>query len=210
MDNSRVYQTDKEYPQQLTAMLGAKSPDHISFAGNYDLINKKKLAVFVSAQCSGATILQTYEFVRKLRQHDISFVSGFHSPMEKECMRTISGGEAGIIWFLAKSLKSFSLHPDFNSLFDSGRMLILSPFADSVTRIKKETAVYRNSVAAALADEIFLPFATPESKTEKFCLRLLSLGKPVFTLDTIEAQNIIDRGAQPVCLNNIDSLWGEI
>lgn len=210
MDNNRFYQTDKEYPQQLTAMLGAKSPDHISFAGNYDLINKKKLAIFVSAQCSGATILQTYDFVRQLRRHNISFVSGFHSPMEKECMRTISGGDAGVIWFLAKSLKSFTLHPDFNSLFDSGRMLILSPFADSVTRIKKETATYRNFVAAALADEIFLPFATPEGKTEKFCLKLLSLGKPVFTLDTIEAQNIIDRGAQPVNLTDIDSLWGEI
>ena len=209
MDSNRIYQTDKEYPQQLTAMLGTKYPDHISFAGNYDLINKKKLAIFVSAQCSGTTILQTYEFVRKLRKHNISFVSGFHSPMEKECMRTISGGDAGIIWFLAKSLKSFSLHPDFDSLFDSGRMLILSPFDDSVTRIKKETATYRNDVAAALADEIFLPFATPEGKTEKFCLKLLSLGKPVFTLDSIEAQNIIDRGAQPVSLTDINSLWGD-
>jgi len=210
MENYRIYQSDKEYPQQLTAILGAKSPDLISFAGNYDLIYNKKLAIFVSSQCSGDTILQTYDFVRQLRRHNISFISGFHSPMEKECMRTISGGDAGIIWCLAKSLKSFTLHPDFNSLFDSGRMLILSPFSDSVTRIKKETAAYRNSVAAALADEIFLPFATPEGKTEKFCLELLALGKPVFTLDSFETQNIIDRGAQPVDFADIDSLWGEI
>ncbi len=210
MNNNRIYQTDKEYPQQLTAMLGIEAPDFISFAGNYDLIHNKKLAIFVSAKCSGSTILQTYDFVRQLRQHNISFVSGFHSPMEKECMRTISGGDAGVIWFLAKSLKSFSLHPDFNSLFDSGRMLILSPFSDLVTRIKKENAVYRNSIAAALADEIFLPFATPEGKTEKFCLELLSFGKPVFTLDTFESQNIIDRGAQPINLTDIDSLWREM
>jgi len=209
MKNNRVYRTDKEYPQQLTAMLGAEAPDFISFAGNYDLIHNKKLAVFVSAKCSGSVIFQTYDIVRQLRRHNISFVSGFHSPMEKECMRTLAGGDAGVIWFLAKSLESFSLHSDFNDLFDSGRLLIISPFSDSVTRIKKETAVYRNLLSAALSEEVFLPYATPEGKTEKFCLQLLSLGKPVFTLDSIEAQNIIDRGAQPVNPTDINSLWGE-
>ena len=210
MDNSRVYQSDKEFPKQLTAMLGTGAPDFISFSGNYNLINEKKLAVFVSAKCPGSIIFKTYEFVRQLRRHNISFVSGFHSPMEKECMRTLAGGDAGIIWFLAKSLKSFSLHPDFNSLFDSGRLLILSPFSDSVNRIKKETAVYRNLLAAALSDEVFLPFASPEGKMENFCLQLLSFGKSVYTLDTIEAQNIIDRGAQPINVEDVDSLWGDI
>jgi len=208
MKSARIYQTDTEYPQQLTAILGADSPDFISFAGNYDLVHNKKLAVFVSAKCSGSVILQTYDIVRQLRRHNLSFVSGFHSPMEKECMRTLAGGDAGIIWFLAKSLESFSLHDDFCPLFDSGRLLIISPFSDSVTRIKKETAIFRNLLAAALAEEVFLPFASPEGKTEKFCLELLALGKPVFTLDSIEAQNIIDRGAQPVNPADIDSLWG--
>ncbi len=56
----------------------------------------------------------------------------------------------------------------------------------------------RNYFAAAIADSIFIPYAEPNSKTEKFCHELLSWDKPVYTLNTDATKNLIGIGIKHI------------
>jgi len=49
---------------------------------------------------------------------------------------------------------------DIKEAIENNRLLIISPFDDSVKRITQETANRRNEIMADLADEIFLAYYT--------------------------------------------------
>lgn len=196
------------YPDSLTAIFGTKAPQTLFFAGNSSLLNKKKIGLFVSVNCPGTMIFQSYDFVSKMRSRDnISFISGFHSPMEKECLRSLSIGNAGIIWCLAKSIEAFKLPEELELVFSDGKLLLLSSFSEKISRITKQTALERNKLVAAIADEIFFSYAEPGGKTEKLCHDSIEWGKPVFTLQSQENEEIISRGAIPIDVDNVLSYW---
>jgi predicted Rossmann fold nucleotide-binding protein DprA/Smf involved in DNA uptake len=199
---------DTDYPTRLRACLGAEAPVCVASAGPWEILSRHSLSLFCSVRCPGAMILQTYEFVSRLRHHNITLVSGFHSPMEKECLRALSTGSAGIVWCLAKALSAFRLPPEFQALYDAQRLLLFSAFPDHATRVTADAAAYRNRVAAALAEDVFLSHAAPGSHTETFCIQALAWGKTVLTLDAPENTQIIARGAQPVRSESIPALWG--
>lgn len=60
-----------------------------------------KLALFCSIKCPGKLILNTYDLAKKLRQEGITVISGFHSPMEKECLRILLRSQNPVFWCLA-------------------------------------------------------------------------------------------------------------
>ena len=207
MEGTRLQIRTEGYPDKLTAALGQEAPAAVAFAGNAALLQQRTLALFCSIHCPGAMIMQTYEFVKHLRLRSVSIISGFHSPMERECLNTLCGGTAGIIVVIGKALASYRLPEPLETPFADERVLIVSPFPDSVTRIQEKTARYRNLVVAALADEIFVPYAEPGSHTEAFCHQLLTWEKPLFTLAAPENQGVLDRGAHAVQERDIRSLW---
>ena len=58
---------------------------------------KRLTALFCSARCPGKLILRTYDQVAQWRDAGHCVVSGFHSPVEKECLRILLRGEPPII-----------------------------------------------------------------------------------------------------------------
>ncbi|MCX7847791.1 MAG: DNA-processing protein DprA [bacterium] len=207
MDHIQLLQTDPAYPARLHALLGPDAPPQLGLAGNRALLQERTLSLFCSIRCPGAMILQTYQLMRTLRRCRLAVISGFHSPMERECLRTLANGTAGIVWCLAKSLAAFRLSGEWQPLFESGRLLLVAPFPPHVTRITKATALFRNRVAAALADDAFLPYAAAGGRTEKFCQELLAWDKTVFTLAAPENAGIVERGAHALSLSDVTSFW---
>ncbi len=207
MDGLVIARDEALYPARLHALLGVDAPPCLAVAGPLLALTQHSLSLFCSVRCPGAMILQTYDFVSRLRHQAVTVISGFHSPMERECLRTVMTGSAGVVWCLAKSLGSFALPCEFQPLFDAQRLTVLSPFPATVTRITDETARYRNLVAAALADDAFLSYAAPASHTEKFCHQLMAWDKTVFTLDALENEGIIARGAQAIRPGDAATLW---
>jgi predicted Rossmann fold nucleotide-binding protein DprA/Smf involved in DNA uptake len=53
------------------------------------------------------------------------------------------------------------LAPELRAPVDAGRLLILSGFPASATRVTAEQAARRNELVAALADEIWFAHVTP-------------------------------------------------
>lgn len=65
--------------------------------GDPKLLDSQKIALFCSIRCPGDLILAAYDYAKKLRDAGTAVISGFHSPVEKECLRILLRGTQPII-----------------------------------------------------------------------------------------------------------------
>ncbi|MBE9077162.1 DNA-processing protein DprA [Romeria aff. gracilis LEGE 07310] len=189
------------YPKALSPDW-SDSPPTLSAIGNLGLLQQPTLALFCSVQCPGDLILQTYDLARSLRDAGIATVSGFHSPMEKECLRLLLRGTQPVIYCPARSLEKMRLK-DYEMAVERDRVLILSPFQGNQHRMTAALAQRRNRFVAALANAVFIAYATPESKTEALARQVIAWNKPLLTFASSDNQNLLNLGAQPIepCLS---------
>jgi hypothetical protein len=103
--------------------------------------------------------------------------------VEKECLQILLRGDAQVILCPARGMLE-RLPAQWDITVASGRMLILSPFAATATRITTELAARRNEFVAALADEVFIAHATAGGSLEKLVPRLSEWGTPVYTVSS--------------------------
>jgi predicted Rossmann fold nucleotide-binding protein DprA/Smf involved in DNA uptake len=151
----------------LTARLGEAAPRELRALGDPDLLCTRKTALFCSARTPGDAILRAHDAARRLRDEGVTVISGFHSPIEKECLRILLRGKQPIIICPARAIETMRIPTDRRAAFDAGRLLFLSPFASEPRRITKESALRRNEIVAALADEVSIAHITPGGQTER-------------------------------------------
>jgi predicted Rossmann fold nucleotide-binding protein DprA/Smf involved in DNA uptake len=175
----------------------------LTVLGNLDILQRKKLALFCSVKCPGALILQTYDLARALRDAGVTVISGFHSPMEKECLTLLLRGTQPVIICPARGIERMRLPTAWRVPLAQGRLLIISPFASRQHRITADLARKRNEFVATLAEETFVAYAACGSKTERFCHDVLAWGKPLLTLESDENASLLALGARPVRPENI-------
>jgi len=130
-----------------------------------EILGAHKVGLFCSVRCPGDAILGAYDAARKLRDEGITVISGFHSPVEKECLRILLRGKQPIIICLARSLGRLRLPAEWRQAMASGRLLLLSRFEKS-HRADKNTARRRNELVAALSDEVLIIHAEPGGRIE--------------------------------------------
>ncbi len=159
-----------------------------------------KLALFCSVKCPGKLILDTYDLCQLLREKDVPVISGFHSPMEQECLRILLRSPNHVIWCLARGmLRRIPAKPvDCRPAVAAGRLLIVSPFPGRVRRVTAKTAMLRNRVVADMAAAVIVAHASPNSKMEALCLELLAADRPLYTFEHPANAAIIRAGARPI------------
>jgi len=207
-DVVRLQQRDFDYLAVLHEYFsGSAAPKTLTALGNIDILQQRKLALFCSAKCPGDLILKTYDLVRALRDARVTVISGFHSPMEKECLDLLLRGEQPVIVCPARSIERMRTPSEWTAPLTEGRLLLLSPFAEKMRRATVDLARKRNEIVAALADEVFVAHAAPGGKTEHFCHDVLSWSNPLLTLESDENAGLIARGARPVQPENVSRQW---
>ena len=193
----RISQADDKYPQTLNQFLENRAPKYIFALGDLDLLRQETVALFCSVKCPGNLILKTYDLARQLRDAGTAVISGFHSPMEKECLSLLLRGEQPIIWCLAKRLTPTRLPKEYANALSKGRLLMLSPFGEKTKRADEQTARVRNEFVAALADRVFVAHAAPGGKTEKFCRKVIGWRKALLTFKDPSNIALLNLGALP-------------
>jgi hypothetical protein len=113
--------------------------------GNLDILTTNLLGVFCSIRCPGNVILNTYDCMRLLRDFGVAVVSGFHSPIEKDCLDILLKGTQQIVICPARGITRMRIHSDWKKPIDRGRLLILSPFDEKQKRPTVSTARQRKS-----------------------------------------------------------------
>ena len=86
MNFMQLRQGEDGYPAAISKYLGNNAPESITALGNTDILHQKMLALFCSVKCPGKLILQTYDLMQNLKEANVTIISGFHSPMEQECL----------------------------------------------------------------------------------------------------------------------------
>ena len=173
----KISHEDSRYPARLIRHLGADAPPELTVLGNLELLALPKTALFCSEKCPGGVILPTYDQAAKWRDTGRCVISGFHSPVEKECLQILLRGDAPVILCPARAMLE-RLPAQWAIAVAGGRMLILSPFTAKVNRVTTDLARRRNEFVAALADEAYIAHASPGGQLEQLAKRLETWNVP--------------------------------
>jgi len=198
--------TASNFPAVLRARDGTAIFPRIWAIGDLAILEKRLLGFLCSTQCPGEVILRTYDIARALRDAGVPVISGFHSPMEKECLDLLLHGTQPVVICLARSIEQMRIPRMWREELEERRLLLLSPFEPDHRRITAPLAEQRNWLVACLAHKVFIAYAAPRSRTEKFCRDLPRCGKDVVTFDCVANANLIELGA--TCLSPSDRIPG--
>ena len=196
----RITQTDPNYPEQLREYLKAEAPEIIWARGNTALFERQdtRWALFCSSQCPGEIILKTHELAQQFQKSGIPTIGGYHSPVERECLRVLLRGSQPIIICPARGIENMRLKPEWKRGLSESRLLILSIFDSRYRRSTATLASQRNAFVAALADKVLIAHASEESQTLQFARVVSEWDKPLFTFDTQANKSLLQLGAQPI------------
>jgi len=155
------------WPREIGGRLGRDAPSRLWAIGSPEILAERKIGLFCSVRCPGDAILGAYDAARKIRDEGVTVVSGFHSPVEKECLRILLRGKQPVIMCLARSMIKIRIPTEWRPTLDSGRLLLLSPFEKFPRRPTIESARQRNELVAALSDEVLIIHSTPGGSIER-------------------------------------------
>ena len=147
--------------------------------GNRALLDVPMLGLLCSRQCTGDAIVRLYDLARALRDAGVTIVSGFHSPMEQECLNLLLRGTQPIVVCPARGLARPRFPKAWQTPIEQGRLLVLSPFPPEATRTTQKLTEARNLFVAELATALFVAHAAAGSKTETIRQTLEESGKTV-------------------------------
>ncbi len=92
-----------------------------------------------------------------MRDNGECVVSGFHSALERDVLDLLLKGTQPVILAAARGLPK-RYPANIKKAIDDGRLLVVSPFPDSVRRITADTSRRRNECMLALADRIVIGY----------------------------------------------------
>ena len=179
-------------------MHSERAPSAIVAIGDLAILNTKPLALTCSVRCPGKLVQATYDLAQALRAAEVTVISGFHSPMEKECLNLLLRGSQPVVVAPARGIEEMRVPPEWRESIERGRLLVLSFFPQGPKRVDSSLAARRNEASCALAGEVFMPYAAPGGGTEALARTVLGWGKPVLTFDAPENAGLLALGATAV------------
>lgn len=148
-------------PANCAQRVGAELATRIVGAGETALLDEPLLGLIASRECPGHVLLETLDRVPDWVKAGRVIVSGFHSPLEQQVLRSLLRRKGRAVKVLARGFggqcADYRPTPEEREPLASGRMLVISAVAPSVTRITRATALTRNRLVLALATEIMAP-----------------------------------------------------
>lgn len=128
-----------------------------SVVGNIGLLAEPLLGLISSRECPGHVLVETLERVPAWVAEGRVLVSGFHSPLEQQVLRSLLRRDGRAVKVLARGMSRYRPSPDERAALAAARLLVLTAFAPAVQRITRDNALARNRLVAALAMELCVP-----------------------------------------------------
>ena len=163
---------DAHWPSGLSERLRASAPSILWALGNLGILAQTKPALFCSARCPGEAILRAYDQAARWQDEGRCIISGFHLPVEKECLCILLRGQHRIIICPASSLPK-RVPAEWKKPMGDGRLLLLSCFTVTHRRATTQLAGRRNELVAALADEVWFAHITRGGQMERLANKVV-------------------------------------
>ncbi len=182
----------------LRKYLDKETPLQIQARGNTTFLQNRKLAFFCSQRCPGSVLSKMYDLAQILSQRQVTLIGGFQSPVETEFLNRLLKSARSVIVCPAKCLSTMRLKPDWQEPMQQGRLLLLSPFAEHQRRLDRHLALVRNRFVAAVADEIFIAYASPGGALSRLLQEIKSWNKKMYTIQAKVNEPLLTLGAVPL------------
>ena len=174
----------------------APSPS-IVYTGSLELLRRPCLGLICSSHCPGSIALETYRIARNALAGAPTMIGGFHSPMERTVFDLLLVRHVHVVFCPGRRLNTKSIPMAWGPAILDGRLLVASPFGPEQRRVDRELAGVRNAFVAALAQEIFVPYARPGGAVASLVSALIEQERTVLTLPDPENAGLIAIGAVP-------------
>lgn len=211
IDNSRskfpidfVSLLDNNYPEDLKRYLYTNTPSVLSYIGNLNLLNKKKVGFSGSRKVSDKGIAITKDCVEQLSEKDICTVSGYAAGVDHIAHYTTIEQGASTIIVLPEGIESFRIKKEFKDIWDWDRILVLSEFMPD-DKWTASRAMLRNNTIIGLSDIVVVVEAGETGGSLDAGLKTIEKGKYLFVPqygavpDSALGNNIlINKGAFPI------------
>lgn len=142
-------------------------PDHAARlvgVGESSLLAEPLLGLMASRECPGHVLLEILDRVPDWVKAGRVIVSGFHSPLEQQVLRSVLRRKAGrAVRVLARGMSDYRPSSDEREPLATGRMLVITSCVPDVRRTTRETALARNRLVLTLASEVVVPYVAEGS-----------------------------------------------
>lgn len=145
-------------PAHRAKRIGPELATRIVGVGEAALLVEPLLGLIASRECPGHVLVETLERVSEWVMAGCVIVSGFHSPLEQQVLRSLLRRQGCVVKVLARGVTDYRPTAEEREPLAAGRMLVISACAPEVRRTTRETALARNRLVLAMADEVVVPY----------------------------------------------------
>jgi predicted Rossmann fold nucleotide-binding protein DprA/Smf involved in DNA uptake len=185
-----------------------RKPSKLWCVGDSAILNRKLLGIISARKIDPDLALKTSELLRQLaRLENLSFIGGWHSPLEEEALNILLAQPVRIIFCLPKDLRRFVPPPEIRKPISEGQLLLLTHCSPKAKRISRDASLRRNLLIAALSQGLLVLAAPPGSRSLKLAQKAISLGRPVFTPQHWMNEGLLSSGALPATTENVQQLF---
>jgi len=141
--------------------------DDIQFEsiGNNKLLGLPKIAFLASQKSEPESLARVRKWAESL-DAKACIISGFKSELEFEVLKILAKRKNPLVWVIARGIYEELPYP-YQKLVDAGRLLILSPFAQTQGRSTRDFAYLRNHLVINMADQIVVGNLSPGGMLER-------------------------------------------
>jgi len=150
-------------PALCAQRVGTELATRIVGAGETALLAEPLLGLIASRECPGHVLLETLDRVPEWVKAGRVIVSGFHSPLEQQVLRSVLRRKGRVVKVLARGITDYRPTAEETEPLAAGRMLTLTACPPEVRRTTRETAVGRNRLVLALARDLVTPYIAANS-----------------------------------------------
>lgn len=143
--------------------IGPEFATRIVGAGETALLAEPLLGLIASRECPGHVLLETLDRVPEWVKAGRVIVSGFHSPLEQQVLRSVLRRKGRVVKVLARGMADYRPTAEEREPLVAGRMLVITACPPEVRSTTRDTALARNRLVLALASEIVAPFVAAGS-----------------------------------------------
>lgn len=150
-------------PPHCAQRVGSELAARIVGAGETALLAEPLLGLIASRECPGHVLLETLDRVPEWVKAGRVIVSGFHSPLEQQALRSALRRKGRVVKVLARGMTDYRPTAEEREPLAAGRMLVITACPPKARRTTRETALARNRLILTLATEIVAPCISPNS-----------------------------------------------
>ena len=190
-------------PSNLRAFFHGKPPS-LWCRGDLTILNHPLLGIISARHIDSDLALESSQLLKQLVfMKDVSFVGGWHSPLEEEALRVLLAHEASIVFCVSKGLDRFIPSIEVGSRVSQGQALLLTHCSPKAKRITRDASIRRNELVVELAKAILVLSAPEGSASLNLARSALGRGKPVHTLEHRLNRDLLIAGAVPATPDKI-------